>query len=127
MDVQYQHVALRPDQPQPFEPALLVRTSVISANAAAHVTTDAGLKRFATDGPRPVIVRGAPNGAEYHFFGDEHGRVELPDAPRHLPVGTALECLTPHCDPTVNLYDVYHVVHGDTLVDIWPIDARGAI
>jgi D-serine deaminase-like pyridoxal phosphate-dependent protein len=31
------------------------------------------------------------------------------------------------CDPPVNLYDVYHVVHGDTLVDIWPIDARGAI
>jgi D-serine deaminase-like pyridoxal phosphate-dependent protein len=127
MDVQYQHVALRPDEPQPFEPALFVRTSVISANAAGHVTTDAGLKRFATDGPRPVIARGAPEGAEYYFFGDEHGRIELPDAPAHLPVGTALECITPHCDPTVNLYDVYHVVHGDMLVDIWPIDARGAI
>ena len=127
MDVRYQEVTLRPDEAQPFEPALFVRTSVISANAAGHVTTDAGLKHFATDGPRPVIARGAPDGAEYHFFGDEHGRIELPDAARHLPVGTALECITPHCDPTVNLYDVYHVVHGDTLVDIWPIDARGAI
>lgn len=126
MDVQYRQVAL-PDQAQPFEAALFVRTSVISANATGHVTTDAGLKHFATEGPRPVIARGAPDGAEYHFFGDEHGRVELHDAPRHLPVGTALECLTPHCDPTVNLYDVYHVVHGDTLVDIWPVDARGAI
>jgi 3-hydroxy-D-aspartate aldolase len=127
MDVWYQEVTLRPDEAQPFEPALFVRTSVISANAAGHVTTDAGLKHFATDGPRPVIARGAPDGAEYHFFGDEHGRIELPEAPSHLPVGTALECITPHCDPTVNLYDVYHVVHGDTLVDIWPIDARGAI
>jgi 3-hydroxy-D-aspartate aldolase len=127
MDVDYQRVALRPDQAQPFEPALFVRTSVISANSAGHVTTDAGLKHFATDGPRPVIARGAPAGAEYHFFGDEHGRIELPNAPEHLPVGTVLECITPHCDPTVNLYDVYHVVHGDVLVDIWPIDARGAI
>ena len=127
MDVQYQEVTLRPDAAQPFEPALFVRTTVISANAAGHVTTDAGLKHFATDGPRPAIARGAPNGAEYYFFGDEHGRVELADAPKHLPVGAALECMTPHCDPTVNLYDVYHVVHGDTLVDIWPIDARGAI
>jgi D-serine deaminase-like pyridoxal phosphate-dependent protein len=127
MDVQYQQVALRPDAAQPFEPALFVRTSVISANAAGHVTTDAGLKHFATDGPRPVIARGAPDGAAYHFFGDEHGRIELADAPRHLPVGSVLECLTPHCDPTVNLYDVFHVVHDDTLVDIWPIDARGAI
>jgi 3-hydroxy-D-aspartate aldolase len=127
MDVDYQRVVLRPDQAQPFEPALFVRTSVISANAAGHVTTDAGLKHFATDGPRPVVARGAPDGAEYHFFGDEHGRIELADAAEHLPVGTALECITPHCDPTVNLYDVYHVVHGDMLVDIWPIDARGAI
>ncbi|HEX6114564.1 MAG TPA: hypothetical protein VFZ10_19880 [Geminicoccaceae bacterium] len=104
-----------------------MRTAVISANAANHVTTDAGLKHFATDGPRPVILRGAPQGAEYYFFGDEHGRVELPDAPRHLPVGSTLECLTPHCDPTVNLHSVYHVVQGDRLIDIWPIDARGAI
>jgi D-serine deaminase-like pyridoxal phosphate-dependent protein len=127
MDVQYQEVALRPEAAQPFGPALFVRTSVISANATGQVTTDAGLKHFATDGPRPLIARGAPEGAEYHFFGDEHGRIELADASRHLPVGSALECITPHCDPTVNLYDVYHVVHGDVLVDIWPVDARGAI
>jgi D-serine deaminase-like pyridoxal phosphate-dependent protein len=100
---------------------------VISANAEGHVTTDAGLKAFATDGPRPVIARGAPAGAEYFFFGDEHGRVELEGAPRRLPVGTALECLVPHCDPTVNLHNVYHVVQGDALIDTWPIDARGAI
>ena len=127
LDVDYLRIALRPDGSQPFQPSLFVRTSVISANAEGHVTTDAGLKAFATDGPRPVIARGAPAGAEYFFFGDEHGRVELEDAPRHLPVGSALECVVPHCDPTVNLYDVYHVVQGDTLVDIWPIDARGAI
>jgi 3-hydroxy-D-aspartate aldolase len=127
LDVDYMRVALRPDGTEPFRPSLFVRTSVISANASDHVTTDAGLKAFATDGPRPVIARGAPAGAEYSFFGDEHGRVELENAPARLPVGTALECLVPHCDPTVNLYNVYHVVQGDRLVDIWPIDARGAI
>jgi D-serine deaminase-like pyridoxal phosphate-dependent protein len=31
----------------------------------------------------------------------------------------------PHCDPTVNLYESYHVVKGDTLVEIWPVTARG--
>ena len=34
-------------------------------------------------------------------------------------------CVVPHCDPTVNLYDVYHAVRGDTLEAIWPVDARG--
>ena len=33
--------------------------------------------------------------------------------------------IVPHCDPTVNLYDHYHCVRGETLVDIWPIEARG--
>jgi D-serine deaminase-like pyridoxal phosphate-dependent protein len=31
----------------------------------------------------------------------------------------------PHCDPTVNLYDAFHVVSGDTLQEIWPVSARG--
>ena len=41
------------------------------------------------------------------------------------PVGTLLACVVPHCDPTVNLYDRYHCVRGDRLVEVWPIEARG--
>ena len=126
MDDQYRGVAMRPARPDAVR-ALTVR---------AHHRDQRQRHGARHDGCRPQALRhrraasvirlGAPAGAEYHFFGDEHGRVELPDAPRHLPVGTALECLAPHCDPTVNLYDIYHVVHGDTLIDIWPVDARGA-
>ena len=59
--------------------------------------------------------------------GDEHGRVVFANGEDRLPVGAAVELVTPHCDPTVNLHDWYHVVRGDTLVDIWPIDARGVL
>jgi len=126
-DVQYNACALREDDALPFEPALFVQTTVISSNGDGLAITDGGLKRFATDGPLPEIVRGAPEGSTYIFKGDEHGAVVLPDGIADLPLGTVVECLTPHCDPTVNLYDFYHVVRGDTLVDIWPVDARGAI
>lgn len=126
-DVQYDAVALRADAPRPFAPALFVRTAVISANHAGFATTDGGLKRFATDGPLPEIASGAPAGARYRFKGDEHGQVVFARDGDSLPLGAAVECLTPHCDPTVNLYDRYHVVRGDTLVEIWPVDARGAI
>jgi len=44
---------------------------------------------------------------------------------KYLSLGDKVELLVPHCDPTVNLHDYYHCVRGDTLVDIWPIDARG--
>jgi len=125
-DVQYADVALRADDPRPFRDALFVRTSVVSANVPAQATTDAGLKRFATEGPAPRLVHGAPEGATYAFAGDEHGRITFAGDGHRLPVGAAVECLTPHCDPTVNLYARYHVVRGDTLVDIWPVDAQAA-
>lgn len=127
MDVEYADVELRDAAVRPvFEPALFVRTTVVSANARGMVTTDAGLKRFATDGPRPRLATGAPQGAVYAFSGDEHGCIVFADASQALAVGAAVECVVPHCDPTVNLYDHYHGVRGDTLVDLWPVDARGA-
>jgi D-serine deaminase-like pyridoxal phosphate-dependent protein len=109
----------------PFRPALFVRASVVSANHPEHVTIDAGLKCFATDGPVPRLARGAPAGASYKFMGDEHGMIRFARPGDGLPLGAAVECFVPHCDPSVNLHDVYHCVRGDTLVDIWPIDARG--
>ena len=42
-----------------------------------------------------------------------------------LKLGEVVEFLVPHCDPTINLYDRYHCVRGDRLVEIWPIDGRG--
>jgi len=127
LDVQYDAVALDEAEPRPFEPALFVATSVVSANWPGLATTDGGLKRFATDGPAPRIVRGAPPGATYRFSGDEHGEIAYAPDRGRLRVGDVVECLTPHCDPTVNLYDHYHVVEGDRLVDIWPVDGRGAV
>jgi D-serine deaminase-like pyridoxal phosphate-dependent protein len=126
-DVQYNACALRQGAAQPFETGLFVQLTVISSNGDGQPITDGGLKRFATDGPVPAILNGAPAGSKYIFKGDEHGAIVLPDGIKDLPIGSKIECLSPHCDPTVNLYDHYHVVRGDTLVDIWPVDARGVI
>ena len=71
------------------------------------------------------MATGAPPGSRYEFFGDEHGKLILPPGAEKPPLSSMIECVTPHCDPTVNLHDVYHVVRGDKLVDIWPVDARG--
>ena len=40
-------------------------------------------------------------------------------------LGERVTLAAPHCDPTVNLYEAYHVVTGDDLVAIWPVTARG--
>ena len=127
MDVEYNLVHILEDRPTPFETALFMRNTVVSANADGFVTIDGGFKCFATDGPVPELAAGAPPGARYEYFGDEHGRVVFADGGGSLPVGAAVELVTPHCDPTVNLHDWYHVVRADTVVDIWPIDARGVL
>ena len=106
----------------PFETALLVDARVISANATGLVTIDAGLKAFATDAGPPVVLSGAGNDARYRFMGDEHGAVIGSDLPG---LGARVTLGTPHCDPTVNLYDAYHVVSGEVLTAIWPVTARG--
>jgi len=123
-DVQYDQVTMSPEGDERFRRSLFVHTRVVSANQAGFVTTDAGSKSFAMDGPAPDIVAGAPQGSTYGRFGDEFGRVNLPDGGT-LPRGELIVCQVPHCDPTVNLYDHYHCVRGDVLVDLWPVDARG--
>jgi 3-hydroxy-D-aspartate aldolase len=129
MDVDY-HRALKDGRNvPPFETSLFVQAAVVSRNGAkipgGQVTTDAGLKSFATEGPKPEIMAGAPPGSTYTWFGDEHGKLLFPPGSEVPALGARIELMTPHCDPTVNLFDVYHVLRGDTLVDIWPVDARG--
>lgn len=125
MDDQYRACALTGrDGEVPFETALMIDTRVISANTPALVTVDAGIKALATDAKPPTILDGAGDGSVYFFMGDEQGALFNPSGER--PALDALVTLAaPHCDPTVNLYDTYHVVSGNTLVDLWPVTARG--
>lgn len=125
MDRQYAECELTGDGAAPFEYALFVETTVVSANHRGMATIDAGFKALATDGGPPAIVSGAPAGASYRFMGDEHGAIVDPAGAHVWQLGDRVRLAVPHCDPTVNLYDSYHVVSGDTLEAIWPVSARG--
>ncbi|MDP9928856.1 DSD1 family PLP-dependent enzyme [Variovorax paradoxus] len=123
MDAEYSQVLAGPGQSSPFEVSLFVQTAVVSTHAADWVTVDGGTKCFATDSGVPLVARGADLASRYAFFGDEHGKLLF--AGERPALGERIEFVTPHCDPTVNLHDAYHVVDGDTLIAIWPVDARG--
>jgi len=130
MDAEYSRVLADGDRPSPFETSLFVQTAVVSTNAADWVTVDGGTKCFSTDSGVPLVAKGADAASRYAFFGDEHGKLMPPTGSQGSQVqkpalGARVEFVTPHCDPTVNLHDAYHVVEGGTLVAIWPVDARG--
>lgn len=125
MDKQYLDCDLTGGGDPPFEVSLAVDARVVSANHSGLVTIDAGFKSLSTDGGVAVVRRGAPETAFFAFMGDEHAALIAPDIGTLLQPGDAVSLTVPHCDPTVNLYDHYHVVADDSLVAIWPVSARG--
>lgn len=124
MDREYRD-ALKDDPDGAFEQALSIAATVISANHPQWVTVDAGLKAFSTDGPLPVAMTPRFAGCAYRFFGDEHGRLTRPEG-RAVARGERVDFVPPHVDPTLDRYDVIHLVRGDVLVEIAPVEARGA-
>ncbi|MFI4966171.1 MAG: alanine racemase [Caulobacterales bacterium] len=124
MDREYRE-ALRADPDGAFEHALTVTATVISANHPQWVTLDAGLKAFATDGPLPVALTPKFADSPYRFFGDEHGRLMRPPG-QLVARGERVDFVPPHVDPTLDRYDVIHFVRGEVLVEIAPVEARGA-
>jgi D-serine deaminase-like pyridoxal phosphate-dependent protein len=125
MDAEYKAIAFETNNSWPFEVSLFVQSAVVSSNVSGFVTVDAGTKAFALNGPKPVITTRSLFGSTYDFAGDEHGRITLDAKCEQPKIGDRLEFIVPHCDPTVALYDAYHCVRGNALVDVWPIDARG--
>jgi D-serine deaminase-like pyridoxal phosphate-dependent protein len=123
MDREYRD-ALGADPEGAFEQSLTIAATVISANQPKWVTIDAGLKAFAADGPAPQPLTPKFAGSTYRFFGDEHGMLTRPEAP--VARGERVDLAPGHIDPTLDRYDVLHLVRGDVLEAIVPIEARGA-
>jgi D-serine deaminase-like pyridoxal phosphate-dependent protein len=40
-------------------------------------------------------------------------------------VGDRLELWPSHIDPTINQHDVLYAVDGESVVEVWPVAARG--
>lgn len=146
MDVEYGDCDA-PAGEWPFQPALFLASSIVSARHRAFVTCDAGLKALYTDGPAPRVIAGAAPGSRWRSQGDEHGAIIHPDfhdrlrsaadpvaivaaldaepAPAGAPAEGDLVWLQPgHVDPTVALYDAFFVADEDGRLERWAIDAR---
>jgi len=108
-----------------FAPALRLLTTVVSNNQKGFVTVDAGLKSLYKDGGVPQIIGPEHSGMVYDWFGDEYGKVTCPGHRKAPPVGTVMELVTSHCDPTINLFDQYYLTRNTDVVGVWPIDLRG--
>jgi D-serine deaminase-like pyridoxal phosphate-dependent protein len=125
MDEGYRAVDFHGTGARVFDFAMLVLVSVIGHSANGEAIVDAGSKSFAVDGPPPRVYRDGVEIGSLAWAGDEFGRVKTNEGIAPPPAGARLECTVPHCDPTSNLHDFMHLVRGDRLEAIWPIEARG--
>jgi D-serine deaminase-like pyridoxal phosphate-dependent protein len=127
MDAEYLNIgsSLDPSRFVQFPPALTLLTMVISANHSDFVTVDAGLKALYHHGANPTVIQPAGSDLTYEWWGDEHGKIRMNRGGRKPVVGEVIELAVSHCDPTVNLFDAFHVIRDGILTDIWPIDMRG--
>lgn len=103
-----------------FRPALTMLATVVSRQGTTAVL-DCGTKVLATEMAPPQLPAGCGSVREIH---EEHLLLDVPEGER-LALGERVELVVGYCGGTVNLHDVYHVVAGDEVVDVWPIIARG--
>lgn len=124
MDADYGRILQSDGARLPYDNALFVLATVVSANYPDQVTVDAGTKALAVNGPLPDRLIGAPDGAHYTFWGDEHGIIHLPDGVPVPAIGARMLIGATHCDPTVNLHPAYLAVMPDGTTQRWPIVGR---
>ena len=106
----------------PFEQACWVLGTVVSRPVPGRCVIDCGHKSMTKDHGYPAARNVA--GAEVVALNDEHATISVPPD-FGLTVGARVYFQPSHIDPTINLHEVFYVVDGDRVVDVWPIAARG--
>lgn len=104
-----------------FSKALTVLGTVVIRHGKT-VVLDSGRKSVGIDFVFPTMVDYPYYQARY--FAEEHALFDVDERCR-LQLGDTVELIPGFTPTTVNLYDAYHVVEKDVVVDIWPIVPRG--
>ena len=107
--------------PGGFEVAMTVLATAISRHDRT-VILDAGRKAVGVDHVAPRVLDG--HGAEVRFVAEEHTLLDFPGTPP-FAVGDRVRLVSGYGPTTANLHDAFLVVRGETVVDAWPITARG--
>jgi D-serine deaminase-like pyridoxal phosphate-dependent protein len=116
MDTDYASVGV------PFEQAFFVLGTIVSRPSPERCVADCGHKSMTKDHGYPSV--NGVGGATVTALNDEHAVIALPSS-CPLAIGDRIQLTPSHTDPTVNLHDVFYVIEGDRVVDVWPISARG--
>jgi len=110
-----------------FECALTVLATVTSR--APWLATDdvaildVGRKAMSLYYGMPEVK--SPRGCEFISFSQEHARVRLDAAARHLKVADKVEILVRDANGTISMYDRFYAIRNDIVEAVWQIPTIG--
>jgi D-serine deaminase-like pyridoxal phosphate-dependent protein len=104
-----------------FSRALTVLGTVVIQHGSA-IVLDSGRKSIGIDFATPILVPYPFYAAR--FFAEEHALFDVDERCR-LALGDTVELVPGYAPSTVNLYDVFHVVEGGVVTQVWPVIPRG--
>ncbi|UOM35120.1 D-TA family PLP-dependent enzyme [Acuticoccus sp. I52.16.1] len=109
--------------------ALTVLATVVSHPVPGRVVLDAGSKALAADAA-PVPGHGYlveyPD-AIVTSLSEEHAVVDVSDCPTAPAIGERVRVIPNHVCVVSNLFEVVHLVDGDTVKEVVPVAARGRL
>ena len=105
--------------------ALTIIATVVGRPTADRAIIDSGKKTLHVE-YEPAIVVGRDD-IQVTRLSAEHGELELTGDAQDLKIGDRVELVPGYADMTCVLHDFFYVFQNDTLVDIWPLEARGLL
>jgi len=109
-----------------------ILATVVSTARPGQMIIDGGSKTFSSDRPvnSPEVTFGhlveAP-GASFHKMNEEHGFIALAADGPEFAVGDRVYVIPNHICVAVNLHERVYGVRGETVEEIWNVDARGKL
>jgi D-serine deaminase-like pyridoxal phosphate-dependent protein len=111
--------------------AAAIHVAVVSTARPGQMIVDGGSKTFSSDRPSTGEVSfghvvEAP-AARFHKMNEEHGFIDLTHADADFRVGDRVRIIPNHICVAVNLHEQVYGVRGDTVEEVWRVDARGKL
>jgi D-serine deaminase-like pyridoxal phosphate-dependent protein len=111
--------------------AASILVTVVSQRTGERIIVDGGSKTFSSDrdsAGEPTFGRlvEAPE-AVFHRMNEEHGFIDVRTTGTQFEIGQKLRVIPNHICVAVNLHEFVYGARGDTVEEIWKVEARGKL
>jgi D-serine deaminase-like pyridoxal phosphate-dependent protein len=112
--------------------AAFILTTVVSVAKAGQVIVDCGSKTIGLDplaGSNEQSFGHILDGPDASFcrMNEEHGYIDITRVERHFQVGDRIRIIPNHICVAVNLQEEVYGFRGDSVEEIWKVDARAKV